>query len=204
VLPPFKGSAKQKIVRGDIPWVRSGKRLEKLEDLCSVADEIATNSNTRRPCVAVGDVLFREDTWTFSIGPREISLGPVTAALFRVLLMNANRVVSNEKLMRCVPEDFDLSDLSKRIFILRGKLGSENESRIRTMRGAGYMYVTPEQSSGKAQQCNTDRLSILPGSLLAPPSDFNGNLSQLTESAGQFQRAGSRKSGMADGTGRVA
>ncbi len=158
-------------LRGDTAWVRSGKKLDNLEDLCSIANEIATSSNTRRACIAVGDVLIREDTWTFSIGPREISLGPVTAALFRVLLLNANRVVSNEKLMRAVPEDFDLSDLSKRIYILREKLGSENESRIRTLRGAGYMYVLPEQSSGKGQPCNTDRLPIMPGGLLAPPKD---------------------------------
>jgi DNA invertase Pin-like site-specific DNA recombinase/DNA-binding winged helix-turn-helix (wHTH) protein len=144
VLPPFKGPAKQKIVRGDIPWVRSGKRLEKIEDLCSVAREIATSSNTRRPCVAVGDVLFREDTWTFSIGARGISLGPVTGALFRALLINANRIVSNQQLMRSVPEGFDASDLSKRIYILRDKLGTENEWRIRTVRGAGYMYITPD------------------------------------------------------------
>jgi DNA invertase Pin-like site-specific DNA recombinase/DNA-binding winged helix-turn-helix (wHTH) protein len=158
VLPPFEGSAKQKIVRADTPWVRSGKKLENLDDLCSIANEIATSSNTRRPCIAVGDVLIREDTWTFSIGPREISLGPVTAALFRVLLMNANRVVSNEKLMRSVPEDLDLSDLSKRVYILREKLGSEDEWRIRTLRGAGYMYVTAEQGSAKSQPCSTDRI----------------------------------------------
>ena len=59
--------------------------------------------------------------------------------------MNANRIVSNEKLMRCVPEDFDLSDLSKRIYILREKLGRENEWRIRTVRGVGYTYVTGKQ-----------------------------------------------------------
>ena len=150
VLPPFEGSVKQKIVRGDTPWVRSGKKLEDLDDLCSIANEIAANSNTRRACIAVGDVLIREDIWTFSIGPREVSFGPVTAALFRMLLMNANRVVSNEKLMRSVPEDFDLSDVSKRIYILREKLGSENEWRICTVRGLGYMYVTPEKSSVQA------------------------------------------------------
>jgi len=150
VLPPFEGSAKQKIVRGDTSWVRSGKKLENLHDLCNVANEIATSSNTRRACIAVGDVLIREDTWTFSIGPREISFGPVTAALFRVLLMDANRVVSNEKLMRDTPEDFDATDICKRIYILRKKLGSENEWRIRTVRGVGYMYVTSEQSSVKA------------------------------------------------------
>ena len=171
VLPPFKGSARQKIVRGDIPWVRSGKRLEKLEDLCSVANEIATNSNTRRPYVAVGDVLSREDTWTFSIGPREMSLGPVTAALFRVLLMNANRVVSNQQLMRSVPEDFDASDLSKRIYILRDKLGAENEWRIHTVRGVGYMYVTPEQSLGERQSNKRDGFSILPCNHLALPNE---------------------------------
>lgn len=172
VLPPFKGSAKQKIVRGDIPWVRSGKRLEKIEDLCSVANEIATNSNTRRPCVAVGDVLFREDTWTFSIGPRGISLGPVTAALFRVLLMNANCIVSNQQLMRAIPEEIDASDLSKRIYILRDKLGAENAWRIHTVRGVGYMYVTPEQSFGESQSNKGDRFSILPCNQLAlPPED---------------------------------
>jgi len=174
VLPPFEGSAKQKIVRGDTPWVRSGKKLENLVDLCGIANEIAALSYTRRACIAVGDVLIREDTWTFSIGPREISFGPVTAALFRALLMNANRVVSHKKLMSCVPEDFDLSDLSKRIFILREKLGTENECRIRTMRGEGYMYVTPEQSSGNDELCNTDTLPVSPARQLIISKRFNG------------------------------
>jgi DNA-binding winged helix-turn-helix (wHTH) protein len=166
VLPPFKGSVKQKIVRGDTPWVRSGKKLEDLEDLCSIANEIAANSDTSRACIAVGDVLIREDIWTFSIGPREVSFGPVTAAIFRMLLMNANRIVSNQQLMRSVPEEFDASDLSKRIYILREKLGSENEWRIRTVRGLGYMYVTPEKSSVKST-LNTGRLSVV------VPVDFN-------------------------------
>ena len=171
VLPPFNGSAKVKVVRGDIPWVRSGKRLEEIEDLCSVANEIATNSNTRRPCIAVGDVLFREDTGTFSIGPREISLGPVTAALFRVLLMNANRIVSNQQLMRSVPEELDASDLSKRIYILRDKLGAENEWRIQTVRGVGYKYITPEQVLGEKQSNKGDGFSILPCNQLALPNE---------------------------------
>jgi DNA-binding winged helix-turn-helix (wHTH) protein len=158
VLPPFEGSAKQKIVRGDTPWVRSGKKLENLQDLCSVANEVATRSNTRQACIAIGDVLIREDTWTFSIGPREISLGPVTAALFRTLLMNANNIVSTEKLMRSVPEGFDWSDLCKRIHVLRMKLGNENEWRIRTVRGTGYIYVIPENGSGKTQPSKSDSL----------------------------------------------
>ena len=160
VLPPFGGSAKQKIVRGDTPWVRSGKKLENLQDLCGVANEVATRSNTRQACIAVGDVLIREDTWTFSIGAREISFGPVTAALFRTLLMNANNIVSTEKLMTSVPEGFDWSDLCKRIHVLRTKLGNENECRIRTVRGAGYMYLIPEQSSDKTQPSNPDRLCL--------------------------------------------
>jgi hypothetical protein len=57
VLPLFAGSAKQKIVRSDTPWVRSCKKLENLGDLCSVAAKIATISNTLRPCIPVGDVL---------------------------------------------------------------------------------------------------------------------------------------------------
>jgi DNA-binding winged helix-turn-helix (wHTH) protein len=77
--------------------------------------------------MAVGDVLIREDIWTFSVGPREISFGPITAALFRVLLMDANRVVSMEKLLSAAPESFDPSDVSKHIYILRDKLGREND-----------------------------------------------------------------------------
>lgn len=161
VLPPFKGSAKQKIVRGDIPWVCSGKKLEKLEDLCNVGNEIATSSNTRRACIAVGDVLIREDIWTFSIGPREISLGPVTAALFRVLLMNANRIVPSETLLGGVPDDFDSSDLCRRIYILRTKLGPENNWRIRTVRGLGYMYVTQENALGKTQALDAGHRFLL-------------------------------------------
>lgn len=78
-------------------------------------------------------------------------MGPVTAALFRVLLMNANRVVSNEAFMTAIPEDFDTTDLSRRIYILRQKLGNESAWRIRTVRGVGYMYVTPQPSSCKSQ-----------------------------------------------------
>jgi DNA invertase Pin-like site-specific DNA recombinase len=142
VLPPFEGSVKQKIVRADTPWVRSGRKLESLEDLCSIANEIATNSNTCQTCIPVGDVLIREDSWTFSVGPREISFGPVTAALFRTLLMNADCIVSKEKLLSVVPDNFDSSGLSKHIYVLRNKLGRENEWRIRTVRHEGYMYVT--------------------------------------------------------------
>jgi len=168
VLPPFEGSTRQKIVRRDTPWVRSGTKLVTLRDFCTIANEIATKSNTRRACIAVGDVLVREDTWTFSIGPREISFGPVTAALFRVLLMNANLVVSNEELARSVPGDVDSSDLSKHIYILRKKLGREQECRIRTVRGVGYMYVTQEQIFGKTQSCSTDRFPVVRASSLTP------------------------------------
>jgi DNA invertase Pin-like site-specific DNA recombinase/DNA-binding winged helix-turn-helix (wHTH) protein len=147
VLPPFEGSVKQTIVRADTSWVRSGRKLESLEELCSIANEIATNSNTCRACIRVGDVLIREDTWTFSIGPREISFGPVTAALFRMLLMNADCIVSKEKLLNAIPDNFDSSGLSKHIYVLRSKMGHENQWRIRTVRHSGYMYVTQNRQT---------------------------------------------------------
>jgi DNA-binding winged helix-turn-helix (wHTH) protein len=158
VLPPFDGSANQKILRRDTHWVRSGKKLENIEDLCTIANEVATTSNTRRACIAVDDVLIREDIWTFSIGPREISLGPATAAIFRELLMNANRVVPNEKLRSSGIEDFDSSDLCKRIYILRNKLGCENDWRIHTVRGVGYMYVTHEHAHRQTESLAKGRL----------------------------------------------
>jgi len=147
VLPPFEGSVKQTIVRADTPWVRSGRKLESLEELCGIANEIATNSNTRRACIHVGDVSIREDICTFSVGPREISFGPVTAALFRMLLMNADCIVSKEKLLNALPDNFDSSALSKHIYVLRNKMGHENEWRIRTVRHEGYMYVTQNRQT---------------------------------------------------------
>jgi DNA-binding response OmpR family regulator len=83
------------------------------------------------------------------------------SSLFRALLMNANRIVSKEDLMKSVPETFDVSDVWKHICVLRNKLGNENEWRIRTVRGVGYMYVTPEQHSGESQPCRNDKFSYL-------------------------------------------
>jgi DNA invertase Pin-like site-specific DNA recombinase/DNA-binding winged helix-turn-helix (wHTH) protein len=117
-------------------WNTYGKTTQKLGQISRVV--------TCRTCIPVGDVLIREDTWTFSVGPREISFGPVTAALFRTLLMNADCIVSKEKLLSAVPDDFDSSGLSKHIYVLRNKLGRENEWRIRTVRHEGYMYVTQD------------------------------------------------------------
>jgi len=173
VLPPFDGSAKQKIVRRDTNWVRSGKKLENIADLCTIANEVATTSNTRQACIAVDDVLIRKDIWTFSVGPREISFGPVTSALFRELLMNANHVVSTEELMGSIPGDLDSSDLCKHIYILRNKLGCEDEGRIRTVRGVGYMYVTHEHSQGDTKSLATGGLLTAVGTQL------------LTSNAGQ-------------------
>jgi DNA invertase Pin-like site-specific DNA recombinase/DNA-binding winged helix-turn-helix (wHTH) protein len=163
VLPPFGGSGKQKIVRGDTHWVRSGKKLENIGDLCTIANEVATNSNTREPCIAVDDVLIRKDTQTFSIGVKEISFGPATAAIFRELLMNTNRVVPNEKLLMSVTHDFDSSDLCKHIYILRNKLGRENDWRIRTLRGVGYMFVTHEHALREVQSLGAGGSSIVEG-----------------------------------------
>ena len=176
MLPPFEGSAKQKIVREDTHWVRSGKKLENIEDLCTMANEIATTSKTRRACIAIGDVLIREDTWTFSIGSKEISFGPATAAIFRELLMNANRAVSNEKLIKSVAEDFDSSDVCKHIYVLRNKLGRENEGRIRSVRGVGYMYVTYENAQGDTKSLATSGLLTAVGTQL-----LTSNASQRSE-----------------------
>ena len=77
--------------------------------------------------------------------------------------MNANRVVSKEKLLRAVPGNLDSSDLSKSIYILRDKLGRENEWRIRTVRGEGYTYVTQEHSSAETGRRNTDMVPLVAG-----------------------------------------
>ncbi len=144
VLPAAVHSMKAKIVREGEAWLSRGRKLDKLEHLCDVANEVAGQSTNCEGCTAVDDILIAADTPTITLGEREISLGPVGSAIFNTLALNAGQAIPRDRLLRSVPQQMDSSDLDAHIWTLRAKLGAENRKRIQTVRGVGYMYVSPE------------------------------------------------------------
>jgi DNA-binding response OmpR family regulator len=103
----------------------------------------------------VDDILMAADTWEITLGKKEISLGPVGSAIFNMLAQNAGQVVSRDRLRRATPDLIDPSNLDAHIYTLRTKLGVEDRKRIQTVRGAGYMYVSPDKSA----ECGSEAAS---------------------------------------------
>jgi len=145
VLPPPDKSAKWKILREGQPWLSAGRKLLTLADFCTVANEVVAQDKNCGDYTAMDDILIAEDTWTMTLGQKEISLGPVGSAIFSMLAQNAGQVVSRDRLRRAAPYVIDPSTLDGHIWTLRSRLGAENRKRILTIRGVGYMYVSPSK-----------------------------------------------------------
>jgi DNA invertase Pin-like site-specific DNA recombinase/DNA-binding winged helix-turn-helix (wHTH) protein len=143
VLSPPDNSLKCKILREGQPWLSAGQRLSKLEDFCSAAETIASGCKNSSRCIAVDDIVIAADMWTITISKKEIYIGPVGSAIFNVLVLNAGQPVSRERLRRSISDLMDPSNLDAHIYSLRIKLGAEHRNRIQTIRGEGYMYVSP-------------------------------------------------------------
>ena len=60
-----------------------------------------------------------------------------------MLVLNAGHVVSRDRLRLAFPRLIDPSEIDAHIGKLRVKLGVENRKRIQTIKGVGYMYVSP-------------------------------------------------------------
>ncbi len=101
------------------------------------------------------DILIATDTSMIVLGKKEITLGPVGSAMFSMLALNAGQVVPRDQLRRSVSETLlDPHNFNAHIHKLRVKLG-EARSRIQTVPGVGYMYVSPNKdadSEGASQR----------------------------------------------------
>jgi DNA invertase Pin-like site-specific DNA recombinase/DNA-binding winged helix-turn-helix (wHTH) protein len=146
LLAPADSSVRWRTLREGQPWMSAGRKLGKLEDLCAVANEFLPQSNCEN-YVTVDDILIDADTFTITLDKKEISLGPVTFAIFNMLARNAGKTVSRDRLRRSISEPMDSSNLDARIFTLRSKLGAENRNRIQTVKGTGFMYVSPDKTA---------------------------------------------------------
>jgi DNA invertase Pin-like site-specific DNA recombinase len=144
VVPPPKESTRGKTLREGQPWLSSGRKLNKLEDLCGVANELVGNE-VCEACIVVDDILISPYTWTITVGKQEVSLGPRGSAILSLLVQNAGQPVSRDRLRHATHDLIDPSNLDAYIFTLREKLGEENRKRIQTVPGIGYMYASPEK-----------------------------------------------------------
>ena len=88
---------------------------------------------------------------------KEIMLGPVGSAMFRILALNAGRVVSRDRLGQVSQTLLDPHNLNAHISRLRVKLGVEARKRIQTVPGVGYMYVSPDKSVGRGSEGPSER-----------------------------------------------
>lgn len=153
MISPPGNSVKYKVLRENQPFLSAGRKLGRLEDFCEVANEVASEFENCEGCAAVDDILIAADTWTITLGQKEISLGPVGSAIFNMLALNAGQVISRDRLRRAVSDVIDPSNLDAHIWTLRSRLGVKNRKRIQTVKGVGYMYI----SSGKGAEDETVR-----------------------------------------------
>jgi len=143
LTPPLETSLKWKRLREGQPWLSAARKLEKLEEFCEAANEVTSQSKNCEGSKAVDDILIAPDTWTITLGKKELSLGPRGSAIFSMLVLNAGHVVSRDRLRLAFPRLIDPSEIDAHIGKLRVKLGVENRKRIQTIKGVGYMYVSP-------------------------------------------------------------
>jgi DNA-binding response OmpR family regulator len=124
------------------------RRLETLADFCNVASETAPQSKNCVGSITVGDITVASDTWTITLGKQDLLLGPRTSAIFRMLVLNTGQPVSRDRLRRAASV-IDASDVDGHISKLRMKLGMEYRKRIQTIKGVGYMYISPDRTNGE-------------------------------------------------------
>ncbi len=96
--------------------------------------------------VAVGPIALSILLSHATIASREIEFTGVEARILRELMVNANRAVTREQLLRSAllrEGSPDTRSLDTHINRLRRKIGSDRRGRtpLRTVRGVGYLLV---------------------------------------------------------------
>jgi len=179
VFRPIADTLKYRVLRENQLWLSAGRKLGKLDDFCDVAKEVASQSEKSERYTAVDDILIATDSWMIMLGKKEIALGPVGSAIFRMLVLNAGQVVSRDRLRRSTSETLlDPTNLNAHMHTLRVKLGVEARERIQRVPGVGYMYVSPDKSA----ECGSEARALL-------------NLQEVVANRGRPQPAANRKGG---------
>ncbi len=95
-----------------------------------------------------GDLLLHQATYTGSLKGRDLGLTLTEFKLLNFLVQHAGRAFTRTRLMHEV-WGYDCTGRARTVDVhvrrLRAKLGAEHESMVDTVRGVGYMAVTPPQ-----------------------------------------------------------
>lgn len=104
-----------------------------------------------REVLEVGDVVLDVGARTVRRAGREVSLTSAEFALLELLLRSAGRVISRDAIAESVLgrrlSAFDRS-VDVHVSNLRKKLEATGAERIKTVRGAGYVFTMPEGERG--------------------------------------------------------
>ncbi|OPX08725.1 response regulator transcription factor [Mycobacterium sp. AT1] len=101
--------------------------------------------------IEVGDLILNEFSHEATRGGKPVSLTATEYRLLRLLMLNANRIVSKPKLLEEVwGYDFGGNTNIVELFIsyLRKKVDSGHQPMIRTVRGCGYMLKAVSRPTG--------------------------------------------------------
>jgi DNA invertase Pin-like site-specific DNA recombinase/DNA-binding winged helix-turn-helix (wHTH) protein len=145
LIPQFGGMLKRyKILKENHKWLEAGRKLQDLSQLRVAATTMAGEWQEKDDTTVVGDVLMSSRTPIFTIGRREITLPPINAELFKLLLLNAGNVVPRRQLTHPFTRaEFPQPQLNERIARLRKTLGFPLRERIQTVKNKGYKYEIP-------------------------------------------------------------
>jgi DNA-binding response OmpR family regulator len=109
-----------------------------------MATTLAGEWQDRDDTTVVGDVVISSRTSTIRIGREDISFTPVKAELFKLLVLNAGKVVSRAQLFHpFTGKKFPSAHLNAHMCDLRRKLGPGLSKRIETIVTQGYRYLIP-------------------------------------------------------------
>lgn len=156
VVPAFgKLINRYKVLSQNHPWLKAGRRLNSLSEVCDVAKEIATNWTVDKGTRVFGDVILNERISTIIIAGRAFNLPGVEAALLKWLVKNSGRTISREKLCEAAlfasrEKTTPLRDprktfLTNHMSVLRRKIRPFHK-RIVTVKNKGYEYAIEGQS----------------------------------------------------------
>jgi DNA-binding winged helix-turn-helix (wHTH) protein len=150
VMPQFGGIVKKyKVLHEKHKWLAAGRKLDDLSQLRVIATVMTGEWQEKDDTTIVGDVVLSSRTTAFTIGRREITLSPINAELFKVLLLNSGCVISDRQLIHPFSGlDFPLTQIRARVADLRKKLGFPLRDRIQTVKNKGYMYEIPKEEAG--------------------------------------------------------
>lgn len=109
---------------------------------------ITRRRSTLAGTLQFGDLVLHPASYTASLGDRDLGLTLTEFKLMNFLVQHAGRAFTRTRLMREV-WGYECHGRIRTVDVhvrrLRAKLGAEHESMIDTVRGVGYMAVTPPQ-----------------------------------------------------------